>query len=236
MCIKTIVTFTGVDTRTDLGRLQLLQDRYPLAEFGILISASRQGKENRYPEKEFLKELCYLSHGNLALHVCGSLARNALQTDFKEIVEAIGGWPITSFDRIQLNGLSEINGFQPVRALAPGLVEEIIIQQNPSRPLLTGNEILVCNAKVSYLYDGSGGLGKETPFRPLVVKRHNEHETRVGYAGGINPDNVIEKWHEAMQATMHNDLWIDMESGIRTDDWFDLDKVEAVLKKMFPLN
>lgn len=26
-----------------------------------------------------------------------------------------------------------------------------------------------------------------------------------------------------------------MESGVRTDDWFDLDKVEAVLKKIDPL-
>lgn len=232
---KTIVTFTGIDTRTDFRRLIRLQERYPLAEFGVLLSASRAGKENRYPEKEFFKEFLYHSGLNLALHVCGNLARNALQTDFKSIVDAIG-IPIMQFRRIQLNGLSEMDGFQPVRALAPGRTEEIIIQQNPDRPLLTGNEILVCNTRVSYLYDGSGGLGKETPFRPLVVKRYDEHETRVGYAGGINPDNVIDKWHEAKQATMRSGLWIDMESGVRTDDWFDLDKVEAVLKKMFPLN
>ncbi|GAA4256618.1 hypothetical protein HLK65_28415 [Azospirillum formosense] len=27
--------------------------------------------------------------------------------------------------------------------------------------------------------------------------------------------------------------WIDMESGVRTDDWLDLDKVEAVCRAVY---
>lgn len=34
---------------------------------------------------------------------------------------------------------------------------------------------------------------------------------------------------------MVGDFWIDMETGVRTDDWLDLDKVEKVLKICDPI-
>ena len=32
-----------------------------------------------------------------------------------------------------------------------------------------------------------------------------------------------------MEKVRQGEFWIDMESGVRTDDWFDLDKVRRVL-------
>ena len=229
-----LVTFTGIDRNTDLDLLARLQRRYPLAEFGVLISMKRSGMENRYLDMALYDDLCRYDL-NLSLHLCGSIARNALQTNFSEVARMCGT-SLYHFRRIQINGLSEIEDFGPVRATAPAFVKEIIIQQNPNKKLLTDDSVFVCGARVSYLYDGSGGLGKETPFCPLVVRRKEYLQTRVGYAGGINPDNVLEKWHEAKGASLYPGMWIDMESGVRTDDWFDLDKVKKVLKQMFPLN
>lgn len=52
----------------------------------------------------------------------------------------------------------------------------------------------------------------------------------VGYAGGINPDNVS----KFLALIAHADnFYIDMESGVRTNGWFDLDKVESVCRQVF---
>ena len=58
---------------------------------------------------------------------------------------------------------------------------------------------------------------------------------KIGYAGGINPGNVADKLTFLMENEMVGDFWIDMESGVRTDDWFDIDKVRRVLEICEPI-
>ena len=41
---------------------------------------------------------------------------------------------------------------------------------------------------------------------------------------------MAEKLTFLMENEQVGDFWIDMESGVRTDDWFDLDKVTKVLE------
>ena len=58
------------------------------------------------------------------------------------------------------------------------------------------------------------------------------HGARVGYAGGIGPNNIDQALTFANQ---HPDapIWIDMERNVRTsDNWFDLDKVRAVCEQV----
>jgi hypothetical protein len=38
-----------------------------------------------------------------------------------------------------------------------------------------------------------------------------------------------------MENEQVGDFWIDMESGVRTDDWFDIDKVRRVLEICEPI-
>lgn len=52
-----------------------------------------------------------------------------------------------------------------------------------------------------------------------------------GFAGGLNPENILER-KEEIDILWEKDYWLDMESGVRTDDWFDLDKVEDICKKV----
>jgi phosphoribosylanthranilate isomerase len=73
------------------------------------------------------------------------------------------------------------------------------------------------------LLDASGGRGIDTPIEILKTN------IKVGYAGGINPDNVADKLSFLLEHVNTGEFWIDMESGVRTDDWFDLDKVVKVL-------
>ena len=85
-------------------------------------------------------------------------------------------------------------------------------------------------AALEYLFDPSSGRGESAFSRwpePPV-----DAATRYGYAGGISPETIGEALAFASQ---HADagLWIDMESGVRTeDDRFDLDKVEGICARV----
>ena len=116
---------------------------------------------------------------------------------------------------------------------------------NPSyvhRPRYNGQEVIVQTGDVddtvifrktlrlwpgcesfSLLIDPSGGRGISSDIK-ILPSFH-----KVGYAGGITPDNVREKLSFLMDKIRIGSFWIDMESGVRTDDWFDIDKVRAVL-------
>lgn len=238
MRTKTLVTFTGVDEKTDIGRLCDLQKRYPLAEFGVLYSRTKSGKNKRYPAPGLLDELT--GRGlNLALHVCGSqvneIAREGGVTRHEKIDYPVyhytKGPDAPLFQRIQLNGLPDIHQRQSLQTedflSAPEGVEVILQSNSAGRHPET--EITHLIGAFSVLVDLSRGRGVESPFE---LYRPGRPGLRVGYAGGINPENVMKKTAE-LDAIGARDYWIDMETGIRTDDWFDLDKVEEVLKKIF---
>ena len=229
---KPIITFTGVDENTDLDRLQKLQARYPLAEFGVLLSATRNDdeKERRYPGVDFIRNL--KARGlNLSLHLCGAYARLGIEDDFTQVYQKLGD-TLRIFKRIQLNIPLSCKYPKIISFNRPTLeLEEIIIGHNPQRELPL-DELRPSNVDVSFLLDGSGGRGVDCDFVPQPIPGH-----RTGYAGGVNPENAMKKWHDIKDTGLDNNLWIDMESGVRTDkDWFDLDKVESILKQFFPLN
>ena len=232
----TQVTFTGVDERTDVQRLAEIQSKYPFAEFGILVSKSRQGKENRYPDLSILEKLAPLGL-KLSCHVCGKLARDIIMaagsgkrtgfTSFDDLYAYLNG-NLEMFHRIQLNisGMKEMPATLLLRTTP--FIDEVIFQQVPGAPKFPAK--VDCESQTSILYDGSGGEGKETEF---VVKRTL---TRTGYAGGLNADNIVERTAGLLgkRFLCNNRHWVDMESGVRTDDWFDLNKVEEVLRRIRP--
>lgn len=83
----------------------------------------------------------------------------------------------------------------------------------------------------SYLLDASCGAGIDTPIE--IVTSPGVH---IGYAGGIGPDNVEGKLRTLLEHPTDDKFWIDMETRVRTEDWFDLDKVEQVLEICAYLN
>lgn len=222
----THITFTGVDEDTDFKRLVSIQQRYPKVEFGVLVS--RKWKENgpRYLSPDKARELRGLGL-RLSAHLCGSMARDVLHMggfsntdDFPEIIDI--------FSRVQLNvsNYDEPENMSPY--IQPGSLQEIIIQQASNH-----NTFMLCRIAsgdcISILLDESGGNGIDTP----IIMPSYLHNVHVGFAGGINPDNVVAKVREITSLPYVNRFWIDMESGVRTDDRFDLDKVEDVCKKVY---
>lgn len=212
------VTLTGVDEQTDLNRLWELADQYPFAEFGILYSLSNQGS-GRYPTLNWLDNIVKRAESNpipLALHVCGSMVRHLLNnTDSIDQIHI--------FERIQLNFVSRVGDQELLSSLCDRFKDHIFITQHfPSNNMLHTSKI---RENHSILFDTSGGRGiirKEwpNPFDSVVC----------GYAGGLGPDNLKEQLPLIEVASQGKPFWIDMESNLRTEDKFDLNKVEQVLE------
>lgn len=221
----TRVTITGADDGVDPKALYELSREFDFVEWGILFSWSRVGTA-RYPSDEWRKRFSVPLVGwrpKTALHLCGDPARQALAGN--------ENWPDAwHYDRVQLNGFSKyrlpfLRCAQEWRAH-----HEVILQCQTEAALEHAAELARAATNVSALWDISGGRG----FLDFdtVCQWPAPQGLRMGRAGGITPDNVV----EILEASADNGLetWIDMETGVRTDDRFDLVKVRRVLELAKP--
>ena len=224
------ITFTGIDAKTDIMDLAEIQKQYPLVEFGVLTSYHWYENGNRYLDPRLLRNFRTRDGRigetdiNLSLHICGRAAHDAAYGDWWEIDHLTYG-NLKLFNRFQLN-VAERQDNPPYVKTAPYNWQQMIIQQR------NVNELGLLKATLrSYpfhesfavLLDASGGRGIDTPIEVL------KGQVMTGYAGGINPDNVADKLAYLLQQENKGDFWIDMESGVRTDDWFDIEKASRVL-------
>ena len=217
------ITFTGIDAKTDIRDLIEIQLEFPIAEFGVLTSYHWNENGNRYLNPAFLSNL-YAGNGklNLALHVCGSMAHVAANGYWNKVNNRMFN-TLGLFKRVQLNVANRTDN--PYRlASTPNRHTEVIIQQKGIHDIEMFEHSKWMN--VSVLLDASGGQGIDTPIKVLS---NAGKPFKVGYAGGINPDNVADRLAYLLQHDEVGDFWIDMESGVRTDDWFDTTKVCRVL-------
>jgi hypothetical protein len=212
------ITFTGLDARTDLHRVQKLSDLYPV-EWGTLFSPKQQGVHNRYPDVDTVVSISlFLSnerHIMSAAHVCGAHARTIMAGDIPDI-------DFSPFSRIQVNHTAPdaevLAAFQT--RVKPNL-NAVIAQVRGDFP--TSHPIF-------WLYDPSGGKGISQKEWPV----HTDQNVMVGYAGGINPSNISDVVEQIGSRTGQGPYWLDMESGVRSDDdWLDLDKCENILSAVY---
>lgn len=216
------ITFTGIDERTNIAKLKLIQDTYPLAEFGVLVSSNWANNGNRYMNPAKLEKL--KDRGlNLSCHACGAVARHALNNDWEPLYNLTNGL-LPIFNRIQLN----VSCYKPTPKsrgiVPPDFIQEVIIQQR-DKDHTAIYDAVENKEKFSMLLDASGGHGIDTH---IVVM--GDSKIKVGYAGGISPQNVHLKLCQIYESRCNGDFWIDMESGVRFNDWFDTDKVVFVLE------
>lgn len=226
------ITFTGIDARTDLQELQAIQLQYPLAEFGVLTSYHWYENGNRYLDPHLLPNL-YGRGLNLALHICGSAAHDAMDGFWNRINRHTVEYLYRGlFQRVQLNVANRSDNPDRLASVPPNCRTEVIIQQRPGDAALFEHSLWVGRetrpGNVSMLIDGSGGQGIDSP---ISIYQSVE---KIGYAGGISPENVADKLTYLFENVRNGEFWIDMESGVRTDDWFDLDKVRRVLETCKP--
>lgn len=74
------------------------------------------------------------------------------------------------------------------------------------------------------LFDASRGNGVRPSHWPDPFPNK-----RCGYAGGLNPDTIEEDLAAIDRAAGSATVWIDLETGVRTNDELDMEKVETVI-------
>lgn len=205
------VTFTGADDQTSQEEMLKISQEFEFVEWGILFGS----KLDRCPSQEWLAKM---PQGmNLAAHLCGTFVAAAMNGNFL---------PLESFDRIQLNfykkRLETALNCQPLLEAIKKLKQDVIFGGNFNRVEISPNKL---PPNVQILYDTSGGHGVSPKNWPEPVKH-----IAVGYAGGLRLENLKEQLHKIGEVAKERSVWIDMESGVRTDNKFDLDKVKRCLE------
>jgi N-(5'phosphoribosyl)anthranilate (PRA) isomerase len=216
----TRVTITGADDGVDPAELQALSSEFPFVEWGILFSSTRRGLA-RYPSQEWTLRLTAEWSATpfaLSAHLCGSFARFVAQQPV--LREA-------AFPRMQFNGVGISDAMNIVAA--PDV--EVILQARNELELDGACGYAARTDNVSVLFDVSGGTGQA----PTAWLTSLLAGVRLGYAGGIGPENVVGVVRELEVINQSSPFWIDMESGVRTGDVFDLARVRAVLEATAPL-
>ena len=207
MNLPRFLTFTGIDGQTDIIRARELALFYPI-EWGVLFSEERQGRENRYPSLANIDYITAEPMLRLSAHLCGRYAKAVMAGEDP-------GISLRGFERTQINHVSPDQTKAAAFGSARGITPIIQIRD------LEFPEDKGC----AMLFDRSGGRGVANTEWP----RH-PGDRLVGYAGGISPNNI----HDVLNAVdSSGPYWLDMESGIRTDDLLDLDKCEAILNAVY---
>ena len=248
------ITITGADDNVEEIFLEDMATQYSHVEWGILFSTSRQGTP-RYPSSEWITQLVYDFYPkwdtSFSAHICGSMCERIIRdVDLKFLEEQIG--PL--FTRIQLNsfpemtiesGVSELSmnpyiyddggNLIDVATNVAALASAFRLDGNTEIVLPIPNErvVEVCKTSlyltpnISFLYDSSRGKGVSPDGWPEITLFD---EAYVGFAGGINPDNIKEVLDTLCARPGNRHFWLDVESGARTDDRMDIKKVEQLLK------
>lgn len=213
------VSLTGADNKVNIADLEHLSEQYPFFECAILMFPEREGK-SRNPTIDWRESFYNSKVKNRAIHLCGSIINKLANKDEDLIAE------LMNVQRVQINLKPQWSSNELLLQLV-SVVEslpqiEFITQYNENNKEYFSYWDSVKNH--SYLYDSSlgKGLAPEDWLPPVLYKR-------TGYAGGLSPSNVHEQLIKISKVSDVIPVWIDMESGVRTDDNFDLEKATQVL-------
>lgn len=230
-----LVSFVGVDEKTDFAELERISNAdagLGFIEWSVLFSDSKSiGNYARYPSykfcKEFLEKSADTNYVHSSLHLCGSVIERYLEKE-KDVMELC-----QKAQRIQLNlNIKDYPDHQKLTERLWSILKQyghsIILQQNKTKANFMEVFLKDNIFPISILHDGSGGFGREITD---VVAPDERHLT--GYAGGIKPENVI-KIVNLIESknTNSKQYYIDMESGVRTDNVFSLEKCQQVIDNL----
>ena len=213
------VTITGADTNTNISDLIEITKQYPFVEWGILFSQN-EGRP-RYPTNIWKTGLIN-QELPLSAHFCGWWAKQVLEEQNFDLIRNLIG-----FNRVQLNynfNRSDKWDIQKLFEFLETFKDVTVILQYNKNNSSTIDALDNIPSNVNFLYDASGGRGTEIKFISDPI-----HDSYTGYAGGIDIYNVKDIC--SMISDKQNDsiVFIDLESGARTNDEFNLNKVTLIL-------
>lgn len=215
-------SITGADDAVDPADLAALSQEYPFAEWAVLWLPDRAGTP-RFPQKAWIKkfaEVCGAT--NKAMHLCGQGLIDFIDGK-DEVLDLMSG-----VARVQLNlKFGDVEGKYDPQKLVERVRQspqwEFIIQYGRDKQGLL--PLLKDAPNHAVLFDESAGRGISPDSWDEPLPGHF-----CGYAGGMKPENIDKNLTLIAEVAKGRTTWIDMETGVRTDDRFDLTRVIPVLK------
>lgn len=231
-----LVSLTGADDYVAPEALAALSAQYPFAEWAILYFPEKDGTP-RNPSAPWREKFLALDLPYTAAHLCGSRVFRALLDP--ELVDSVIS-DLSRYRRIQLNINARRQDFTDDEVLAiyrtlhqAGL--RLILQHHAGSERVIEQFLYDLDEdsmkRVDILFDASKGTGQ----RPDAWPAPHRFNLFCGYAGGLGPDVLEAELPKIKGAVAQGRVqcnlpyWIDMESGIRTENAFDLEKAERVL-------
>jgi len=212
--LPAFIAFTGVDLATVIDDLKALSARYPI-EWGILIDPAQESLP-LFPDVATRQTLLTAGELRFAAHVCGDEAKRIANAPDTATLDLAG------FSRLQVNHSFEGSSVAQIENTVR------FGRHRGLRAMLQCKGTFPADARLDWLFDTSFGRGAAPSAWPKLPAGG----PFCGFSGGINAGNVVDVL-KAIDAEDGALYWIDMESGVRTDGWFDLDKCETVCKAVF---
>lgn len=224
-----ILTLTGIDENVSAGWIKSMLKKYKLGgsergssgiEFAMLRSP-KVAQSPRYVTRETIRKITsYVYPPDLAFHLCGHYARLVLAREWKELEDSVD---FSLIGRVQVNLVeADEKAIFTLQQFSAHIGLPVIMQWRGDHfPFVAGG--------VQLLQDNSGGRGiLESNWIKPVRTSKNVPTTRIGFAGGLGPDNIRTELPKITKAAARHSFWIDCESSLRTNDKFDTAKAELM--------
>ena len=211
------LSLCGVDDNTNINEILKINQEFNFIEWCILINLEKEGT-SRYPKQEFISKLFDNHNLKLVGHLCGSVVVNLLSNNLIPLTKYID----LGFRKFQINAtiengvkLDDINNYYNNLLHLLRTYDDIewVIQRNFQTESMCQKLELEENLNISFLIDSSCGKGI---FFFNKDDLNYECNYKLGYAGGINKNNV----RHVLKNLSKEYSWIDMESGLRLEDKF----------------
>jgi hypothetical protein len=208
------IAFTGADDPALIPGMKRLSARYPI-EWGMLLDDAQAGRP-LFPDEEARRTMLAAPGLRWAAHVCGEQAQRIANAPDTATIDLHG------FTRVQVN-----HGFS---GSSPEQAENVIAfgRKRGVRTMLQCLSDFPVEARLDWLFDISFGRGN----RPTAWPALPASGPFCGYSGGIGPATVVETLAAISPATGCT-YWIDMESGVRTEGRFDIEKCAQVCRAVY---
>lgn len=216
------ISLTGADDKVDIKDLLKLTEKYNNVELALLMFPERDGMA-RNPTKEWRNKFYEMNFPHTALHLCGSSIEKFAKEDNQLMIE------LDFFKRVQINLKPDRANIQLVEQLVKVATKKPNIQFITQHNKHNEEYFQYWNKLFNHAYLFDNSLGKGVCPEQWQEPVNNKFS---GYAGGLNPANVIHELKKIQPLAIGQNIWIDMETGLRTNDQFDLMKAESVLKQV----
>lgn len=220
------LTLTGIDAKTDpkwvMGAIKSLigNSGYSAVEFGILRSP-KVDQSPRYPGRNAINNMLSVGKpGDFAFHLCGRYARTVHSLEWAELCDIID---FRKVGRVQVNSTEcDEKAILTLMQFSIHIGLPVVMQWR--------EDVFPCvPSHIHLLQDRSGGQGVTETRWSTPDKLALKAKRTVGYAGGLSPDNVGSALSDIVKSAAGSQFWLDCESSLRTDDWFDTAKADAMI-------